>query len=648
MPRERPPSAKTLVDRQLGRNVKNPILPTSDGFVVPNHSGDHSAGLVEKTPVNEKDLVNKKYVDGLIRGNVELFLTEDASDIGTYLDLATEETGNAEETIIQAITAGSTTLIGSFASILDESEIDAIAALESGIYGAHIHTSANFPVGMTIYYEFYKRTAGGTETLIGTSHDSDVLSASESQEELHANVSGDLSWTAGDRIVVKVYGRNANAATKNITLFIEGDTLSRVAFPAFIPPTFVGPHATQHETGGSDTVDHDQLLNYVANEHIDWTSTTENLETTGTGVFEGLNPYNNGTADLGSVGFKWRSLFLSEDATVGGNITVGGTVDGVDIAARDHAKYTDAEVDAIVLTHKNLRNAHHAEVHTIVSHFDTTASGTELNTLTDNSMADALHRHSELSASDGTPDATLNIDATGKVVVGTRTADTKFTIQDNTAITSFTLDRTQGLRLEGGGLNEYSLLGFSSSYQSGVRNLGQIGVIFGGGGSEMHFGTSNSYGTGITNTAMEIDPSGNVIMNHELKGTKHSILLTDDTGASSGTTRYIFAGDIQMTSAKGLTMIRSGSITGVSINWDVTYRASGFEIATLLIVKNGATIWSSQIDRTIAQNKKELFAQARGTDTFAAGDTISVAIRIQAGELAYDEVIVMLEFYYND
>ena len=39
MPRGRPPSAKTLVDRQLGRNVKHPVLPAGDDFIVPNYSG---------------------------------------------------------------------------------------------------------------------------------------------------------------------------------------------------------------------------------------------------------------------------------------------------------------------------------------------------------------------------------------------------------------------------------------------------------------------------------------------------------------------------------------------------------------------------------------------------------------------------------
>jgi hypothetical protein len=60
-----------------------------------------------------------------------------------------------------------------------------------------------------------------------------------------------------------------------------------------------------------------------------------------------------------------------------GDITVSGLVDGVDIAGHD--------ADA---------NAHHAEAHSIASHNDTSATGTELNTLTDGSDADALHVHS--------------------------------------------------------------------------------------------------------------------------------------------------------------------------------------------------------------------------------------------------------------
>lgn len=66
--------------------------------------------------------------------------------------------------------------------------------------------------------------------------------------------------------------------------------------------------------------------------------------------------------------------------------------------------------------------------HTVVSHSDTTATGAELETLTDNSMADALHRHSELSASDGTPDQALTVGAAGKVTLTSGTDIDEFSI----------------------------------------------------------------------------------------------------------------------------------------------------------------------------------------------------------------------------
>ena len=48
-----------------------------------------------------------------------------------------------------------------------------------------------------------------------------------------------------------------------------------------------------------------------------------------------------------------------------------------------------------------------------------TGSMANLNTLRDDSMADALHRHSELSASDGTPNPAVQVDAAGNVAIGT-------------------------------------------------------------------------------------------------------------------------------------------------------------------------------------------------------------------------------------
>ena len=54
---------------------------------------------------------------------------------------------------------------------------------------------------------------------------------------------------------------------------------------------------------------------------------------------------------------------------------------------------------------------------TIAAH-DTTATGANLTSLTDNSIVNTLHRHSELVASDGDPDPVLSVDAAGEIGIG--------------------------------------------------------------------------------------------------------------------------------------------------------------------------------------------------------------------------------------
>ena len=61
-----------------------------------------------------------------------------------------------------------------------------------------------------------------------------------------------------------------------------------------------------------------------------------------------------------------------------------------------------SEIDSDISTHASNANAHHAQSHTVVSHSDTTAEGSELNTLTDGSDAGALHIHDYLPISSGT------------------------------------------------------------------------------------------------------------------------------------------------------------------------------------------------------------------------------------------------------
>ena len=65
-----------------------------------------------------------------------------------------------------------------------------------------------------------------------------------------------------------------------------------------------------------------------------------------------------------------------------------------------------------------------------------------------------------------------------------------------------------GLGILNGG--NYDLAGIDFKNITGNSLAGRIGVEVTSGGGTMKFGTSNNYATGITNTALTIDPSGNV------------------------------------------------------------------------------------------------------------------------------------------
>jgi len=114
-------------------------------------------------------------------------------------------------------------------------------------------------------------------------------------------------------------------------------------------------------------------------------------------------------------------LMTGADKTKINGIETGAEVNNIsDANATD---LTDGG-DTVLHDHDGISEntaARHAQSHNVASHSDTTATGAELETLTDNSIANTLHRHSELVASDGSPDPALSVDADGKIGVGTST-----------------------------------------------------------------------------------------------------------------------------------------------------------------------------------------------------------------------------------
>lgn len=133
---------------------------------------------------------------------------------------------------------------------------------------------------------------------------------------------------------------------------------------------------------------------------------------------------------------NWLEVDASRNVTLPVSLTVAGYSVGVHtVASHSDTTATGAQLNTLVGGGETTLHSHAGgggDPHTIASHTDTSATGTELNTLTNNAMADTLHRHSELSASDGTPDAVLSLSAAGYVTIsGLLTATPSLTVSRN-------------------------------------------------------------------------------------------------------------------------------------------------------------------------------------------------------------------------
>ena len=346
-------------------------------------------GTTKHTPTEHNDIVNKEYVDSVIPEAINLFLTENASDLGgVYLDMEVSPVTDTEENILTAIPANSTgTLMASFATLLADSVIGGIVELPVGVYAFHIHCQASSAAKLSMYAELYHRTAGGTETLLLTSEDSNLIPIAKGSIAFHGTLTTEKDWVSTDRIVVKLYGKNNSAAARNLTIYTEGDTASRAALPAVRGSTVGGTPA-----GSNEDIQFNSSGSFGADSDLYWDVGRQQLTTNlikitsdGTQAAPALkfNDTNTGFYKSGdSVSFSLNnSTKMTIDAT---GVGIGRTPTGVnlEVAGKIHLIDDGFSPEVSVRDDSSNFGTMKWESGSNYLYFTTTEASTEYDTLT--------------------------------------------------------------------------------------------------------------------------------------------------------------------------------------------------------------------------------------------------------------------------
>lgn len=276
----------------------------------------------------------------------------------------------------------------------------------------------------------------------------------------------------------------------------------------------------------------------------------------------------------------------------------------------------------------------------------------ELETLTDDSMADALHRHSELSASDGSPNPAVSVDASGNVgistvapqgnlQVGLRVQALPATYPGNIIVAG-----TAGSTLASDGGIEFPVADDGYSYK--IQGLAS-------GGSNLAFGNRTASATWVER--MRLDPAGNVGIGtaaplHKLHIASSSF---EPTNAEFG---IVCSGEY----GGGIGMLDTGVYAGMYLNdfgatWNFcTATAIDSAVSTHMTIKNtgnvgiGTASPATKIDVAGAITAHELSADpadpAEGahviwqSDGTGAGDDGDIMIKITAGGVTKTTTLV--------
>jgi len=151
----------------------------------------------------------------------------------------------------------------------------------------------------------------------------------------------------------------------------------------------------------------------------------------------------------------------------------------------------------------------------------------------------------------------------------------------------------------------------------------------------MIFCTNDAGDNGLTER-MRITHDGNVQIGGEIIGGTRGYFDGGESGTFNSSRYLDFNNGTQMGATIGYRMHRAGSITGVSCQFNVTSQTDGYdnpmdEVYSRVrteVRKDGSNVFYVDESPTSTGNKGDSATQARGTDTFAAGDVLTLYVTI--------------------
>lgn len=142
----------------------------------------------------------------------------------------------------------------------------------------------------------------------------------------------------------------------------------------------------------------------------------------------------------------------------------------------------------------------------------------------------------------------------------------------------------------------------------------------------------------ITYSVEELKEQGDLIVAHD----KRQFLNFGFSGTMNKSGFLKTATEVETSLEKGYVMVRDGSITAVSTNLEV-FKSNPGEIE-IIVYRNGEPIGFGNIFSTASPGiKKDHNIQSKGVVTFKAGDVISVYLKANGIDIAWRDVITMVE-----